>query len=107
MGFEKEEEIGTHVDDFIDYGSSRRDPPPNEDYARWVLNHFRLSASMKYSFDKFMVNHKLYCEYEGAQWRVTGASRLGDIWLLGDFSRSNGYDLRVCVDDCSSWAETH
>ncbi len=35
-----------HVDDFIVYGGHcMTERSPNEDYARWVLNHFRLSAS--------------------------------------------------------------
>ena len=88
----------THVDDFIDSISSE------DKYARWVLNHFRLPASLKMLFNEFMEPHKLFCTYEGKRYRCTGASRLGDVWLAEDFNRDTGYDLRVDVSKCSEWS---
>jgi len=96
----------THVHDFIGYGLDRRgDNADMERYARWVLNHFSLSAVCKNDFDEFMKDHLLFCDYEGKRYRVTGCSRLGDIWLASDFKREVGYDLRVAVDDCSNWGK--
>lgn len=91
-----------HVDKFIDFGLRHIE---NEDYARWILNHFRLSANLKYTFKKFMKDNKLFCIYKGDKYRVTGASRLGDIWLAKDFNIDTGYDLRVCVKDIVSWSK--
>jgi len=37
---------------------------------------------------------------------VTGASRLGDVWLSKDFAREDGYEARVSVAACSGWGAT-
>jgi len=104
---EKEEKKPHHVDDFIDYGTSivTDERSKNEDYARWVLMHFRMPATLKMAFGKFMKDHKLFCTYEGERYRVIGASRLGDIWLTKKFDKDHGYDKRVMVDDCCDWGE--
>lgn len=97
-----------HIDHFIDYGS----PYPectlnlNEKYARWVFNYFRLSAICKNDFREFMKDHKLFCVYKGKKYKVTGASRLGDVWLAEDLTRRSGYDLRVLVKECGEWSPT-
>ena len=100
---EEEQEKSLHVDDFVSYGTMRE--VKNEDYARFVLLHFRLPAMMKFAFEKFTHENKLFCKYDGKEWRVIGASRLGDIWLTADFSKRNGYDLRVMADKCSDWSD--
>jgi len=43
------------------------------------------------------------CLYKQKEYKITGASRLGDVWLATDFERKNGYDLRVSIDDCSEF----
>ena len=86
----------THIDDWIDDRS-------NDDYAAWVFNHFRLPAILQIRFSKFMASHKLFCTYEGKRYRVTGCSRLGDVWLSKDFTRDVGYEHRVDVALCSAW----
>ncbi len=94
-----------HVDDFID----GHDGDP---YARFVLNYFRLNAICNLDFRPFMEKHRLFCTYkdtggDGAaagRYRVTGASRLGDIWLARDFVQETGYDYRVNVADCHEWS---
>lgn len=92
-----------HVDTFIDYGRNEVKHIPNEKYARWVLNHFRLPAVRQLAFHDFMKERKLFCDFEGKRYRVTGASRFGDIWLVADFKRETGYDLRVECLLCSNW----
>lgn len=87
-----------HVDDFID------DPYGNK-YARWVLMHFRLRASLSCSFSQFMKDKNIFCKYEDRVYKVIGASRMGDIWLCKDFEAVNGYDLRVDIDNCSDWSD--
>ena len=101
----QEEKKLTHVDEFIDFGSSLGNKDNSEIYARWVLNHFRLPAVTNNAFDSIMSRHLLFCQYKGDKYRVTGASRMGDIWLAKDFKRKYGYDLRVCVDDCTAWSK--
>lgn len=88
-----------HIDEFIDNNFCEHE------YARWVLYHFRLPAALKMDFNQFMEGHKLFCSYKGEKYRVTGASRMGDIWLAKDFKRESGYDLRVDVEECSEWSD--
>lgn len=96
-----------HVDEFIDYGTSivASKRSLNEDYARWVLCHFRMPATLKMDFKEFMKDNKLFCDYKNESYRVTGASRLGDVWLSKDFEQTVGYQLRVDIEDCSNWSK--
>ena len=86
----------THIDEWID-------DPDSDAYAAWVFNYFRLPATLKHRFWQFMKDRRLFCTFEERRWRVTGASRLGDVWLANNFSRDTGYDKRVDVAHCSAW----
>jgi hypothetical protein len=90
-----------HVDDFIDASCSQMSE--SETYAAWMLNHFRFPAGLRFKFDKFMKSHKLFATYKDQVYLITGASRMGDVWLAADFNRENGYDLRVDINDIQSW----
>ena len=82
-----------HVDDFID--------DPNTDvYASWFLMTKRFPAMLQLKFSPIITKYKLFCIYKGKHYRVTGASRLGDIWLAKDLNRQSGYDLRVDITEC-------
>jgi len=99
---------GQHVDDFIDYGllgesQEGKEPEPNVDYARWVLDSFRRTAILKWAFEPFMKHHPLFCTYEGKRYRCIGGSRMGDVWLTTKFGNDTGYEKRVGVDSCSEW----
>lgn len=93
-----------HVDDFIDTPTWR--PDASRDYARFVLNLMRLPAHLQCSFRPWIMQHPLFATYEGKRYRVTGASRLGDVWLARDMQRTVGYDLRVQIDKCSEWGDS-
>lgn len=96
---EKPEPKLTHVDDFIRF-------PPEDDagrYAAFCLMLFRLPSVMKWAFAKWTAQYVLFCTYKGERYRVTGASRLGDVWLAKNHKRDSGYDLRVNIDDCTEW----
>ncbi len=92
----KVDEQDWHVDDFIDN-------PYADPYARWMFMHFRLPSFQKAAFEPFMRDHKLFCTYQGSRYRVTGASTMGDVWLVKDFNKDHGYDHRVLVAACSNW----
>lgn len=93
-----------HVDDFIDNRFHMEEQRGEyTDYARWMFNHWRLPADMRGDFDEFMSEHKLFCVYEGEKHRVTGCSRLGDVWLTLNFEQDCGYQKRVNVEDCRDW----
>lgn len=85
-----------HVDEFID-------DPKEDAYARWVFMYFRFSAVFQRDFKIFWEGHKLFCNYRDRRWRVTGASRMGDVWLTEDFSQETGYQKRVFIEYCSHW----
>lgn len=88
--------MATHIDDWVD--DYRQDK-----YARWFFLLKRLPANLQVDLAEWIHPHKLFCQYHGETYRVTGASRLGDIQLTRDFQREAGYDLRVAVDECSDW----
>lgn len=92
----------THAADFVDEHLGE------ETYARFVINYFLMSAILKWDFRKFMQEKKLFATYKGERYRVTGASRMGDVWLRKDFDNDTGYDtgMRVAVDELSDWSPT-
>jgi len=83
-----------HVDDFIDDSTS-------DAYAASWFEAFRRPA-----IDKIQKPdpRKLFATYQGKRFRVTGCSRLGDVWLHSDFKEDTTYEHRVDVDDCSGWS---
>ena len=85
-----------HVDDFI--SDHRTDP-----YASFVLLYMRLPAVTMHKLRPFTAKAKLFCTFDGGRYRVTGASRLGDVWLTSDFRQDVGYETRVDVASCSAW----
>lgn len=82
-----------HVDDFID-------DPTSDPYAASWFESFRRPAVSKMRGPD---TRKLFATYQGSRYRVTGCSRLGDVWLSADFGREMGYERRVDVDACSNW----
>lgn len=98
---EKPEQKPQHVDEFISF------PPDDEAgrYAAFCFMLFRLPAVMKWAFVKWTAQYVLFCTYKGERYRVTGASRLGDVWLIKDYSKDSSYDLRVNIDDCTEWGD--
>lgn len=46
----------------------------------------------------------VFCEYESIKYKITGASRMGDVWLAKNFERESGYDKRVMIDECSNFS---
>lgn len=99
----KEVPKNIHVDDFID---RMRAPPEKGDgvsYAQFVLLHLRLPAWQKMAFDPFMKNHILYADYKGKRVRINVASRLGDLGITNDLSRTTGYEERVFVNELTNF----
>ncbi len=87
-----------HVDDFISVGYLK------DQYARWMLMHFRLPAALAIDFLPLLEGKKLFATFKGERYRVTGASRLGDVWLTSDFNKDTGYEHRVSVEELSDWS---
>lgn len=91
------------IDEWLDQPTWEGKCTSGEAYARFVLEYFRYPAWKISLYKAFMVGHKLFCTYAGTTYRVTGASRLGDVWLARDLERTTGYDYRVSVGDCTEW----
>lgn len=91
-----------HVDNWLDTPTFVDED--NENYAKFVIEFFRLPAWKKTAFNQWTKQFKLFCKHDGKAYRVTGASRLGDIWLTSDFEQEVGYELRVSLKECSNWS---
>lgn len=91
----------THVNEFIDdiLKNSK-----GECYARFFFLIHRLGAVLQGQFGEWTDQFKLFCTFEGKRYRVTGASRFGDIYLTKDQNREAGYEKRVSLDECSQWS---
>lgn len=91
------EDKNIEVDAFLDQVPMWFKEQEYLNYVHFVLEHFRKPAVVKIAHAKYMNHFRLYVTYEGKRYRVTGASRLGDIYLATSISRENGsgYDRRV------------
>jgi len=90
----------THIDDWLDSYEPKTD---GERFAKKFLEHARRpAATMDH---KWLATNPLFCTYQGKRYRCNGASRLGDVWLHDDFTKSYGYVHRVDVAECSEWSE--
>lgn len=89
-----------HVDDWINEPSFG---DKGEAYAKFVLDYMRKPAWAILAFRPWMEQHRLFCTYNGLRYRVTGASRLGDVWLSRNLDKAEGYELRVDVAKCEEW----
>lgn len=87
-----------HIDDWID------EPAADEGEALAKVFFRKARRPAIEQLDNWRVTHPLFCTYEGSRYRVTGASRMGDVWLAADLARVNGYDKRVDVEKCSNWS---
>ncbi len=106
LGTVHEDDGRGHIDNFRDFGSKSLEASDEmETYARWVINHFRLPAVTMNAFWPIMKEHKLFCQYNGKKYRVTGASRMGDLWLAKDPTQDVGYSRRVDWRKCTDWAK--
>ena len=87
-----------HVDDFIATMDS-------DEYASWFFALHRMPSFLQIKFRNFIDKYDLYCTYKNKQYRVTGCSRMGDVWLTTDFNQKLGYELRVDVNECSNFTK--
>lgn len=96
----------THIDDWLDEYPYKRGTE-QEDYAHFMFTYWRLPAVIKGLHYKIMQSYELYCTYkDGKRYRCIGCSRLGDIWLTSDFTRSSGYEFRIYIDECTNWSKS-
>jgi hypothetical protein len=91
-----------HVDNFIEKGLLSTDH--RKIYAAGILRIFRLPALFQPDSISCEGLYPLFCDYQGKRYRITGASRLGNVWLrkvhsvLGDDDND-----RVNIYQCSNF----
>ncbi|WJJ55043.1 hypothetical protein [Xanthomonas phage RTH11] len=95
-----------HIDEFLD-DTMIQFSHPELKYVNFFLSHARKSASERLMHDPFMAQFQLFADYEGKTYQITGASRLGDIWLTEDFRKDAQYSHRVEPDfrKFSNWRD--
>ena len=76
----------------------------DEKYAVAFFFLVGMSAVDTWTIAPIMKHHKLFCTYLDKVYRVTGSSTMGDIWLHSDYSKDSGYELRVDIEECSSFS---
>lgn len=92
----------THIDDWLDDPSNAKEYP---------LAHVFFEMFRRPAFDKWKqpFEGKLFCTWQGKRMRVTGCSRLGDVWLHSKLDWQEGeqpyYQHRVDVAECSEWGD--
>lgn len=94
-----------HVDSWVRsafYGEGTDE----EAYAKLFFFYKRLPVVTQAMWRPHLGHLQLYCTYKDKRYRVTGASRMGDIYLTENLEQEIGYDLRVSLDYCSGWGKT-
>lgn len=84
-----------HCDDYID-------DPTAPLVLRAFLDRARMPAHGMLSSDPFP---KLFADYKGKRWRVTMASRFGDVGITRDLRAECGYQIRVTVKRLSNFSD--
>jgi hypothetical protein len=87
-----------HVDEWLDRQPVYHGEEKILGYVHFVLHHFRTSSTWQMAHREALKEHRLFVDYEGKRYRVTGASRMGDLLLQSDLSKDHGYDIRVGLD---------
>jgi len=80
----------------------------DEEYARaFFIIKVAFNAVNTQHIAPIMHQHKLFCTYKGKEYRCTGCSDIGDIWLRVDFTKDSGYDqgMRVDINECSNFTK--
>lgn len=95
-----------HIDEFLDDVMIQFKHPELK-YVNFVLTHARKSASERGMHNPWMRQFQLFADYEGKTYQVTGASRLGDVFLSEDFKIDAQWSERVPADfrKFSNWRD--
>jgi hypothetical protein len=92
-----------HIDNWLYY--RLRTSESSEAYAAFVIDNFRKSATWQNSVRPWMSQFKLFATYKGTRYRITGASRLGDVYCQPDFEKDHAYEHRVDVLTLTDWSD--
>jgi hypothetical protein len=100
--FEDEWMSKRHIYAWLDRNEKTSDPVTRK---VWLFFEYHTKSAMFKSRNRDLLGDlKILCEFEDSQYRITGASRLGDIYLASNLERTVGYDLRVPLDRCKKFS---
>lgn len=89
----------THIYDWLDN-------PDNRNHPAWrYLDEFT-KCDLEEKAQLWLESTVVLCSYQGTRYRLTGASRLGDVWIHSNFNVHDGYVKRVDITELSDW-EVH
>lgn len=91
-----------HVDDWLDQSTFA--VSPTEVAARYFLEQFRWPAWKKLLYADLIPKTPVYALYNGEWYQLTGASRMGDIWLRSKDQPNATYTVRVFVQNITRWS---
>lgn len=97
IGQKEEKKTRWAVDEWLDYGHLDCTGDPSLSYVHFFFTLHRMPSNDKSIHSQYTNQFKLYADYQDQTWEITGASRLGDVYLkrLGS---SAFYDHRVALD---------
>lgn len=92
-----------HIHEWLDENEGKLEDPTMKQV--WKFLDFKTRSAIHQHVENpdGVKGLSIFCEFQGEKHRVTGASRLGDIWLVTDFSRDTGHNKRVDIDDCDNF----
>jgi len=86
----------TQIADWVDTPKEKLEEKKVQEYLNFRLCSARYQAENRAEIDGLMV----FAKYQQDIYRITGASRLGDIYLAKDPGQDHGYDTRVNIMEC-------
>lgn len=87
------------VDAFIERGLPPTEARASLLHARWFFFLARMPAALRGAFRAQIEQYKLFVRYGHVYHRVTGASRMGEVYLTTNLDLDTGYEKRVHLDD--------
>ena len=90
-----------HCDSYLDNPS----PETPDCLLAWLLVE-RSPATVRRACGRMETTYPLYATYKGKPVRLTMASRMGDVGIVYDLSKSQGYNDRVWLDELEAFRRT-
>jgi hypothetical protein len=95
-----------HIYKWLDENENTEDPTLKQ---VWKFLDFRTKSASYQMHNKDELEGLLvFCKYEGKDYMIVGASRLGDVWLSSDLDLDKGfypsYEHRVYMKSCTDFS---
>jgi hypothetical protein len=95
----------TPLENWVMGAACRHQTDPHAAYAAFFFaTKTNVPAVLQAAFDCYLRDFKLFCEFEGKKYKVTGASQSQGVYLAEDLEAEQGFDLAVTPDKCGAWS---